>query len=354
MDGWESRRKRIPGNDWCIIQLGFPGRIRGVMVDTAHFTGNQVPRFSLRAATVDPADPRLSALAALRKPNFSGGQCAEEADMAAATALKSEEWKLIIPKTRLLPGYQETRQHFFEIDDSKMGNRGQGWTHIRLDQFPDGGIARLRVYGEVVQPNILAVGEAIDLAAASNGGVPVACSNKHYGTPSNLIAPGRAANMGEGWETARNPQRPAVHTLGPDGKLALPPEQTDWAILRLATPGMVHHLEVDTNHFKGNCPESCLIEGIMLDHDSVRGSEANPMMANRDVLKRMQSPEMELDWKPILCRTGLTPHTRHYFKQEDIEASAGPFSHVKITIFPDGGVSRLRIFGAPVVPKSSL
>jgi len=360
MDGWESRRKRIPGNDYCIIQLGFPGRIRGVLVDTAHFTGNQVPAFSLRGAVLEPE--AVAGLAAKRLPCFSGGQCqaADEETMNLADGLNSSEWQTIIPKTPLKPGYHETRWHFIELDADSMGTGGRGWTHVRLDSFPDGGIARIRIFGEVIKPELSRAirsadwkqpSEPIDLAAAANGGVPIACSNKHYGTPANLIAPGRAFDMGEGWETARNPNRPSVFELNADGKLKLPAEQTDWSIIRLATEGIVTGLEIDTNHFKGNCPESCTVEGLLLTNfggmNHTVGGEAHPRMANAKTLKFLTSPIEEQkeggpQWQTVLPRQALKPHTRHYFEAKDL-ASPTPYSHIKITIFPDGGISRLRV-----------
>eukprot|EP00658_Telonema_sp_P-2_P015334 TRINITY_DN15891_c0_g2_i1.p1 TRINITY_DN15891_c0_g2~~TRINITY_DN15891_c0_g2_i1.p1 ORF type:complete len:349 (-),score=72.49 TRINITY_DN15891_c0_g2_i1:255-1301(-) len=344
--------------DRCILQLGYPGRIRGIMLDTAHFTGNQVPAISIRAANLAPDDLRIAKLVERRTMNFNGGQCqADDVDATSAAALlESEKWETVLSKRPLKPGYEETRRHFFEIgEEHGTGSSGKGWTHLRVDYFPDGGVARLQVFGEVIRPDILMARTArapIDLAAASNGGVPIACSNKHYGTPANLIAPGRAAKMDEGWETARNPKRPAVLTAQKDGKLELPQEMVDWAIIRLATVGVVEKLEIDTNHFKGNFPESCTVEGLLIEETRILTTSGSRIATSAD-LARLAMEEHEFDWRPILTRTALKPHTRHHFETKDLEAPT-PFSHVKITIFPDGGVSRLRVFGHPVATASSL
>lgn len=328
------------------------------MLDTAHFTGNQVPRFALSGACLDSKDPRAEALARERISCFNGGQCQakDPSAMAAAAALHSEQWKQIIKPTPLNPGYEETRRHYFEVDEEVMGIDGKGWTHIRLDQFPDGGIARLRVYGEVFNPDLLErqskLGIPLDLAAASNGGVPIVCSNKHYGSPANLIAPGRAAKMDEGWETARNPNRPAVLKALPSGKLDLAPEMRDYAIIRLATVGVVSGLEIDTNHFKGNCPESCVVEGYLAPERA--GGETHSHMGDQSLQQKFAQTEEVIKWEPILPRCALQPHKQHYFKAEDLAPQKHAFSHVKISIFPDGGISRLRVLGLPAKRQSSL
>ena len=97
-------------------------------------------------------------------------------------------------------------------------------------------MARLRVHGEVVPDPRLLPG-VFDLAAAEHGGRVVACSNMFYGAPQNLLAPGLARVMGDGWETARRRD---------DGN--------DWVLVRLAAPGMVEFADLDTSHFKGNAP----------------------------------------------------------------------------------------------------
>ena len=137
-------------------------------------------------------------------------------------------------------------QNFFEISSKEI------YTHLRLHIYPDGGVARLRVYGEVFKNwDAVAADEEIDLVAAINGGQAIACNDMFFSAMGNLIMPGRGVNMGDGWETKRNRT----------------PGNRDWVILKLARPGVVERIIVDTCHFKGNYPDSCLIEGCISDTD---------------------------------------------------------------------------------------
>ena len=210
MDGWESRRKRTPGNDWCVIQLGLPGTIKGIDIDTNHFLGNNPAYASVEACVM------------------AGG--------IAGDALNDNtiEWVEILPRSPIMPGSQNL---FSIISD-------QRWTHIRLQIFPDGGVARLRVYGEVRPDwNRFKRDKLIDLAAVGNGALVVAASDMFFGSKENLIVPGRAANMGDGWETKRR--------RGPGH---------DWAIVQLGRRGRIQRVEVDTNHFRGNYPDRCSLD----------------------------------------------------------------------------------------------
>jgi allantoicase len=184
------------------------------------------------------------------------------------------------------------------------------FTHVRLRIYPDGGVARLRVHGEVDARGQLAGKGPIDLAALRTGGLVLGASDMHFGAKDNLIMPGRSANMGDGWETRRR--------RGPGH---------DWLILRLAALGRVERIEVDTNHFKGNYPDACSLEGCR----SAAGT-ADDLEGAR--------------WEELLPRTKLGPHRRHFLRP----AASGPFTHVRFNIYPDGGVSRLRIHGRPVAP----
>lgn len=276
MDGWESRRRRTPGFDWCIIRLGLPGIIRGVVVDTSHFKGNYPENCSLEAVTIDglPTTEYLT-----------------------SDALS---WTEILPQSKL----NGDSSNPFVI------NNDQRWTHLRFKIFPDGGVARLRVYGEVA-PNwqrLREIGGEIDLAAVENGGRVLSCSDMFFGHRHNLIMPGRALNMSDGWETKRR--------RGPG---------YDWTIIRLGATGRIRRLEVDTSWFKGNFPESCSLE-------SCHAEDA--------ALETLQAPEF--GWKPVLPRTKLQAHTRHLF---DDLMDSGLVSHIRFNIFPDGGVSRLRVYG---------
>ena len=280
MDGWESRRKRgvtPDSHDWCVLQLGCPGIIRGINVDTAFFTGN-FPEYCAVDACVAQ----------------DGARVAEGAGAA---------WKEILPKTRLLGG----TCNLFAIADPGR------WTHLRLRIYPDGGVARLRVHGEPAPD--LKPGQLADLAAAQNGGSVVACNDMFFGPKDNLILPGRAATMGDGWETRRK--------RGPGN---------DWIIVKLARTGQIRKIEVDTNHFKGNFPESCSIEGL-----------AAP---KRDLLHVDFRDRADLRWEEILPKTSLQAHHQHFFEKE-LKSSGGAFDYVRLNIYPDGGISRLRVHGVP-------
>jgi allantoicase len=265
MDGWETRRRRSPGYDWCIIQLGLPGIPRGVVVDTAYFKGNYPESCSLEACD----------------------------DLTAA------QWTAILPESPL----KGDCENLFSLDTSHRV------THLRFKIYPDGGVARLRVYGEVAAA--LSYSAELDLAAVENGGLVVASSDMFFGSRQNLIMPGSAINMSDGWETRRR--------RGPGH---------DSVVIRLGAAGAIHKVEVDTSHFKGNYPDSCLLEAC--DETGAPG-------------------------RVILPQTKLQAHTRHVFSDE-IQRVA-PASYVRFSIFPDGGVSRLRLYGrraAPAIPESDL
>src|SRR6267142_1052018 len=276
MDGWESRRRRTPGFDWCIVRLGLPGIIRGVIVDTSYFVGNYPEQCSIEACTVD-------------------GQ--PDVDQLTSDAIR---WSEILPVAQL----KGDSQNPFAIQNN------QPFTHLRFKIYPDGGVARLRVFGEIVPDwnRLKQISGEIDLAAVENGGLVLSCSDMFFGHRHNLIMPGRAANMSDGWETKRR--------RGPG---------YDWTIIKLGTPGHIRRLEVDTSHFKGNFPESCALEAC-----SAVGVP----------LETLQDPAFT--WKPVLARKKLQAHTRHWF---DEVMDTGTVSHVRFNIFPDGGVSRLRVFG---------
>jgi allantoicase len=276
MDGWESRRRRTPGFDWCIIRLGLPGIIRGVVVDTSFFRGNYPEQCSLEACAVD-GNPNVEQLTS-----------------------ESVAWTEILPVSQL----QGDSQNPFPIQQQAR------FTHLRFKIYPDGGVARLRVYGEVM-PDWKALSRRgeVDLAAAENGALVLACSDMFFGHKHNLIMPGRAADMSDGWETKRR--------RGPG---------YDWAVIKLATKGIIRRIEVDTSHFKGNYPDTCSLEAC----DAETGVEGIAALSSQS-------------WKEILPRTKLQAHTRHFYEEEI--ARTGAVTHVRFNIYPDGGVSRLRIYG---------
>lgn len=274
MDGWESRRKRGPGYDWCVIKLATTGIIHGVDIDTNHFLGNHPPFASIEAANI-PSAYQIN--------NFD-----------------AVEWKEILPKSPLNPG----SQHWFEIADKSV------YSHLRLNIYPDGGVARLKVYGEVVKDwNSIGKEEIIDLASALNGAKSVLCNDMFFSHMDNLIMPGRGINMGDGWETKRNRT----------------PNNKDWVIVRLAHAGSIKKALIDTCHFKGNYPDSCMIEGC-------------------NVPEGTDFATSSIEWLPILPQLKLQPDHEHFYEKEILNADA-VFNHVRLTIFPDGGISRMKLGG---------
>lgn len=277
MDGWETRRRRQPGHDWCLIRLGLPGIPRGLVVDTSFFRGNYPEECSLEACAVE------------------GYPTADD------LFVEGVKWTVILPRVRL----QGDSRNVFQIEK----NIGRV-THLLFRIYPDGGVARLRVHGDVI-PDWLALDRRqseVDLAAVENGGRVLSCSDMFFGNRHNLILPGPPRGMHDGWETRRRRG-----------------EGFDWAIVQLGARGAVHRLEIDTSHFKGNAPGSAWVEGI-----DAPGAYADAL----------SSPAF--GWKEILPKTPLRPHTLHRF---DDLLGDGPFTHVRLGIHPDGGVARLRVFG---------
>ena len=264
MDGWESRRKRTPGYDYCIIRLGVPGVVHGVEIDTRYFTGNFPPEASIDA-------------------------CVSDEDVPAG------EWIEVLPK---IPLQGDSRQ-FFDIRHDNVVS------HLRLNIFPDGGIARLRVFGEI-QPSLSTADGQVDLVALENGGRALAASDQHYGSKHNLNVAGRGVNMGDGWETARR--------RGPGN---------DWVILALGQPGVIESAVIDTAHFKGNYPDRVSLEAASFeDHEAAVAEDA--------------------EWQTLLPESKLEMDREHTFESL---ADLGTVSHVRMSIYPDGGISRLRLLG---------
>jgi len=288
MDGWETRRRRTPGYDWCVIRLGLAGIVRGVVVDTAHFKGNFPSHFSLEACELGAAPPYKN-----------------EKNRLKASATR---WVELLPQTPLAGDSENP----FPIDHPGR------FTHLRLKIYPDGGVARLRVHGEAVPEKARVSRGEFDLAATENGGHVVASSDQFFSAPLNLLMPGSAKDMSDGWETRRR--------RGPGH---------DWVILKLAVPGVIKRVMVDTTHFKGNYPDSCSLESCYVEHSAARAPDA------------AWPP-----WKLVLPQTKLKPNRRHIFQQQLQETV--PCTHVRFNIYPDGGVSRLRIFGRAERPDDRL
>jgi allantoicase len=258
-DGWESRRRREGGHDYAIVRLGAPGIVHGVVVDTAHFRGNYPPEISVEAvcAAGYPAPAELAALT----------------------------WEPIVARTAAR-GDSANR---YPVADPRR------WTHLRLSIYPDGGVARFRAHGEVLADPAFLDG-TVDLAALENGGRLVDCSDAFYSSAVNLIMPGRARGMHDGWENAR--RRGGGN---------------DYVVFALAAPGLPRRVEIDTTHFVGNAPGWVTL----------------------------QAGDGHEDWHEMLPRTRVQPDTRHQFL---IQTSA-EVTHVRLDVFPDGGLARLRVHG---------
>ncbi|XP_049914498.1 allantoicase isoform X2 [Epinephelus moara] len=325
MDGWETRRKRTTGHDWCIIQLGVPGRIYGFDVDTSFFTGNHSPHISIQAGCLD------------KPPTFSldgdrTGMAASDIQLAAVAKLGSEAWPELVCVSELKPGYSDCCHNHFKV------NFNHRVTHLRLNMHPDGGIARLRAYG-VGQRDWSSVSshQDVDLVALPNGGVCLGYSDAHFGHPRNMIGLGRAVNMADGWETARRLDRPKHLKVDQRGILQVP--GSEWAVFRLGHPGVISSVEVDTNHFKGNFPDSFRIEVCSLTAEE----EAQCIRSKWNSGK----------WQVLLSPQKLRPHHRHLYSQSKLTLSS-PVTHVRLIISPDGGVSRLHLWGRPTANQNRL
>jgi len=269
MDGWESRRKRMAGHDFCVLRI-CPGVIKGIEIDTSHFTGNFPPAASIEACRVE-IDPD-----------------------------EQTQWTELVPEVDL----KGDSQQFFPIDDLNT------WSHIRLHIYPDGGIARFRVYGEPQQRQSASDREQwVDLGSADAGGKALECNNMHFGDMGNLLSTRAVANMGDGWETRRRRQ-----------------PGNDWVILKLARKGRICRIEVDTAFFRGNYPARCSLKGASPADDIGLSKES-------------------AYWPDILPPAGLGPDQLHIFENQLVDI--GDVTHVRLDIYPDGGVARLRLLGVP-------
>jgi len=319
MDGWETRRKRIPGHDWCIIKLGLPGKISGIELDTSFFTGNYAPRASVQAIWLD--EPPV-----LEPRQGGAGKAASKAQFTAADELRSDKWKTIVEMSKLGAGYKDTCRTYFEVQD-------QGpFSHIRLNIFPDGGVARLRAYGVAVPSLPDSEYSLLDLVSANMGGICFGYSDAHYGHPRNIIKTGRGKDMGDGWETARRLDRPPTLLADAAGILQVP--GSEWAAFRLGLPGYVRAVEVDTNHFKGNYPDSVIIEAANITK-AVDDETAKNILLGKNT---------EDKWKVLLPASKLSAHKQHYFPMEKL-AYTDRITHIRVRMFPDGGISRIGILG---------
>ncbi|XP_018877154.3 probable inactive allantoicase isoform X3 [Gorilla gorilla gorilla] len=244
--------------------------------------------------------------------------------------LKSDDWSYLVPMTALKPGNPASGHNYFLV------NSQQRWTHIRLNIFPDGGIARLRVFG-TGQKDWTATDpkEPADLVAIAFGGVCVGFSNAKFGHPNNIIGVGGAKSMADGWETARRLDRPPILESDENGILLV--RGCEWAVFRLAHPGVITRIEIDTKYFEGNAPDSCKVDGCILTTQE-----------EEDVIKQKWILPAH-KWKPLLPVTKvcvLSPNQSHLFDSLTLELQ-DVITHARLTIVPDGGVSRLRLRGFP-------
>jgi allantoicase len=284
MDGWETRRKRVPGHDYALIELGASGVVRAFDIDTQHFVGNHPPFAQVDGVSAPRGTP--------------------------ASELLQRAWRPLLQQSPLNPG----SQNLFVAEPSEPVS------HVRLSIFPDGGVARFRVFGNVIPsfdaPEIDEASRAhvtpdlVDLVALKNGGVAVACSDARFSPMNHLLLPDRALDMGGGWETRR---------------ARSPGHVRDWVILKLGARGNLRVVELDTAFFKGNYPDRASLEGLDAPHASITE------------LIRSEA------WQPLLPEMKLAADTRHFFGSELVPHA--PVSHVRVNIVPDGGISRVRLWG---------
>jgi len=273
MDGWESRRKRVPGHDYLIIKLGKPGRIHKIDVDTSHFIGNQPSMISLEGCNSNSKN------------------------------IKNLKWKTLISKKKTKPN----SHHLFSVSSKLI------FTHIKLNIFPDGGVARLRLYGSITNKNNNHRNKIINLASLLNGASVIACNNEHFGKAENILAPGKAKNMSDGWETRRRRNKGC-----------------DWLILNCIKGQKINKIEISTQHFKGNFPNYCSIQATFIQ--SKKSSQSIVKTSNK--------------WNYLLQKVKLSANKTHKFKNKLMKNNN--INYLKINIFPDGGISRFKIFGKAI------
>lgn len=277
-DGWETRRHNTAPFDWVVIKLGVAsGKVAGVEIDTAYFNGNHAPEIAVEGCFVT-----------------------SDADEEEVTKEGFKGWETILEKQECGP----SARHGWMLPQIT----DKAYTHVRLLMYPDGGIARFRLYGRAV-PVFPASEDAIfDLAATVNGGVATSCSDQHFGTKDNLLLPGRGVDMGDGWETKR--------TRG---------EHVDWAIVRLGTTGYIDHILIDTAHFRGNFPQKVQVFAGSFTKNPGHDDEG---------------------WEEVLEPQKTGPDKEHVYEKAALKNVDGrAYTHAKLVIIPDGGVKRFRVFG---------
>lgn len=272
-DGWETRRHNENEYDWVIIEMGVnAAHIVGGEIDTAFFNGNHAPFVSVQGLLEDASNTNVDI---------------KEDD---------DRWETIIDKFECGP----SQRHFFIKEDGLTKNT---YSHIKLQMYPDGGIARFRLYGKVVPPNSLRDDDKeIDLAYVGNGGVAIKVSDQHFGSADNLLLPGRGHDMSDGWETKRSRV----------------PNHVDWAVVQLGRKASyINKIVIDTAHYRGNFPQFITVHGIN------------------------GTPGEDAEWIELVGKSRTGPDQIHEFPVNKNVS----LDHVKLTIIPDGGVKRIRVFG---------
>jgi len=270
MDGWETRRKRKKGHDYLILKLGKTGRVYKVDIDTSYFSGNHPSKVSLEA-------------------------CYSKKELPD----KNSKWITILKKTPT----KANSHHIFKIKNKSI------FSHVKLNIFPDGGVARLRIYGSMDVKKKFGK-KTFNLTSVLNGATPIVCNNEHFGRAENILAPGIGKNMGDGWETRRS-----------RGK------NVDWLIIKCAAPGKIKNIQIDTHHFKGNYPDRCSVQGAYIDRK----------ISSKSIINNSKK------WKFLLNKVKLFANKKHSFKNKSMKNKK--INYIKINIFPDGGISRIRAFG---------
>jgi len=269
MDG-KQEEKEDKGHDYLVLKLGKPGKIHKVDIDTSYFSGNQPSKVSLEAC-----------FSKKKLPN------------------KNSKWVKILNKKSTKPN-----SHHFFIIKSKFT-----FTHVKLNIYPDGGVARLRIYGSMEIKKKFGK-KIINLTSVLNGAVPIACNNEHFGRAENILAPGIGKNMGDGWETRRSRGT-----------------NFDWLIIKCATTGKINKIQIDTHHFKGNYPDKCSLQAAYLSNK----------ISSKTIVDRSKK------WKLLLNKAKLNAHKKHNFQNKLMKNKK--VNYIRINIFPDGGISRIRAFG---------
>ena len=206
MDGWESRRRRDGGNDFCFLKLGNKSIVKGFNINTMHFSGNHAPAISILG-------------------------CSIEDDKNIVTN-KRINWLSLLDKTKLI----EDSNNFFDATDNKEV------THLKITIYPDGGIARLITYGNICFDDSLYKKTSVNVIAITTGAKVIYVNNEHFGKLANILSEHKPLSMADGWETRRR------RTSG-----------NDFAIIEFAKPATIRKIIVDTSFFKGNYPDSFVI-----------------------------------------------------------------------------------------------